>query len=116
MERLDRKIDVLDNRIQIFSINKEKYISLTDIARYKDKTRTDYIIQNWLRNRNTVEFLGIWEHLNTPDFKLVEFDQFRNEADYSHFFYLLKSGLNLSMLLACIQSQADTAERMLIAI
>ena len=69
---------------QVFSQKEEDYISIIDMARYKDEERSDYIIQNWLRNRNTIEFLGIWEQLNNPDFnsiefdgiKLVEFDQF----------------------------------------
>ncbi len=61
-----------------FSKNlKQDYISLTDIARYKDAKRTDYIIQNWLRNRNTIEFLGIWERLNNPYFNPIEFEGFR---------------------------------------
>ena len=47
---------------------------ITDIARYKDAERTDYIIANWLRNRNTIEFLGIWERLNNPGFNPIEFD------------------------------------------
>lgn len=42
-------------------------------------------MKNWLRNRSTIEFLGLWEQLNNPDFKLVEFDQFRNEAGANHF-------------------------------
>ena len=55
------KINVLDKEIAVCSQNDEDYICITDIARYKDPDRTDYIIQNWLRNRNTIEFLGIWE-------------------------------------------------------
>ena len=47
--------------IVLYSEDKEDYISLTDIARYKDPERTDYIVQNWLRNRNTIELLGFWE-------------------------------------------------------
>jgi hypothetical protein len=58
------KITVLDKEIAIQTRNEEDYICLTDIARYKDAERTDYLIQNWLRNRNTIEFLGIWEHLD----------------------------------------------------
>lgn len=61
------------------------YISLTDIARYRDAERTDYIIQNWLRNRNTIEFLGIWESLNNPGFKPIEFDGFRKQAGLNSF-------------------------------
>ena len=63
----------------------DDYISLTDIARYKDSERTDYIIQNWLRNRNTIEFLGIWEQLNNPDFNPIEFDGIRRQAGLNSF-------------------------------
>jgi hypothetical protein len=79
------KIKVLEREVTIASIKDEDYISLTDIARYKDSERTDYIIQNWLRNRNTVEFLGIWERLNNPDFKPIEFDGIRNQAGLNSF-------------------------------
>jgi len=71
------KINVLDKEIVKYTQNDSDYISLTDIARYKDSERTDYIIQNWLRNRTTVEFLGIWEQLYNPSFKPIEFDGFR---------------------------------------
>jgi len=76
---------VQDRQISIISRDQEDYISLTDIARYKDAPRTDYIIQNWLRNRNTIEFLGIWEHLNNPDFKPIEFDGFKKKAGLNSF-------------------------------
>ena len=49
-------------------------ISLTDIARYKNPDHPDDVVRNWLRNRSTVEFLGIWERLNNPAFNPVEFD------------------------------------------
>jgi len=67
------------------AVNAEDYLSLTDIARYKDSARTDYIIQNWLRNRNTIEFLGVWEHLNNPEFKPIEFDGIRRQAGLNSF-------------------------------
>lgn len=79
------KIKVLERDVTITSIKDEDYISLTDIARYKDSGRTDYIIQNWLRNRNTVEFLGIWERLNNPGFNPIEFDGIRNQAGLNSF-------------------------------
>jgi len=63
------KISVLKKEITVLSRNEEDYICITDIARYKDAERTDYLIQNWLRNRNTIEFLGIWEHIYNPQFK-----------------------------------------------
>ena len=60
--------------------NENDYICLTDMARYKDKQRTDYIIQNWLRSRSTIEYLGVWEQLHNPNFNSIEFDAFRNQS------------------------------------
>ncbi len=74
------KIKVLSTEITIQTRQEEDYISLTDIARYKDAERTDYIIANWMRNRNTIEFLGIWERLNNPGFNPIEFDGIRKQA------------------------------------
>ena len=71
--------------VTIFSHETDEFISLTDIARFKDSRRTDYIIQNWLRNKNTIEYLGIWERLNNPDFKPIEFDGFREQAGLNSF-------------------------------
>ena len=79
------KIKVLNKEITIYTRNEEDYICITDIARYKNPDRTDDLIRNWLRNRNTIEFLGIWEHLNNPDFKPVEFDGFRKQAGLNSF-------------------------------
>lgn len=60
------------------------YISLTDIARYKSEDPND-TIRNWLRNRDTIEFLGLWESMNNPSFKPVEFDGFRKESGANAF-------------------------------
>ena len=57
--------------------SEEDYISLTDIARHKNPEFPADVVKNWLRIRSTIEFLGLWEQLNNPDFKLVEFDQFK---------------------------------------
>lgn len=73
------KIKVLDKSVTVYSLHDEDYICLTDMARYKAPKRTDYIIQNWLRSRTTIEFLGIWEQLNNPEFKPIEFDGFRKQ-------------------------------------
>ncbi|MDO9098253.1 MAG: KilA-N domain-containing protein, partial [Candidatus Methanoperedens sp.] len=67
-------IEVQGTAIAIVSQKDEDYICITDIARYKNAQSTDDLVRNWLRNRNTIEFLGIWEQLNNPDFKPVEFD------------------------------------------
>ena len=61
------------------------YISLTDIAKHKDEENPRFIIQNWIRNRNTVEFLGIWELLYNPDFNRVEFEAVRKQAGLNSF-------------------------------
>ncbi|MBI2325854.1 KilA-N domain-containing protein [Candidatus Collierbacteria bacterium] len=79
------KISVKGIEIVIFVNEESDYISLTDIAKFKDKERTEYVIQNWMRNRDTIEFLGIWEHLNNPSFKHIEFDVFKNNAGSNSF-------------------------------
>jgi len=79
------KLNVKGQEILIYSKGEKDYICITDIARYKDSKRTDYIIQNWLRNRNTIEFLGIWEKINNPDFNPIEFDGFRRQAGINSF-------------------------------
>ena len=63
---------------------KNEYISLTDIARYKSDDPTA-VIQNWMRNRDTVEFLGLWETLHNPDFNPLEFEGFRKQAGLNAF-------------------------------
>lgn len=78
-------ITVLDQQVAIAPIGGIDYISITDMARYRDEERTDYIIQNWLRNRDTIEFLGIWEHLNNPEFDGTAFDGFRRQAGLNRF-------------------------------
>lgn len=79
------KIEVKGTSITVVSGRVDDFISLTDIARYKDSERTDYIIQNWLRNRNTIEFLGIWEQLNNPNFNPIEFDGISRQAGLNSF-------------------------------
>ena len=71
--------------IVLYSQNDEDYISLTDMAKYRDADRTNYIIQNWLRTRSAIEFCGLWEQLNNPTFKGIEFDAFKNEAGANSF-------------------------------
>ena len=65
--------------------NQNDYISITDIAKQKNADAPADIIKNWLRSRSTIEYLGLWEQLNNPNFKLVEFDQFKNESGSNSF-------------------------------
>jgi len=82
---MDDKLIVLDNKINLMPLHNEDYISLTDIAGYKDTQRTDDVIRNWIRNRNTIEFLGIWEELHNEKFKPVEFDGIKKIAGLNSF-------------------------------
>jgi hypothetical protein len=85
MARKTQKIEVKGTEITVSKSQWQDYLSLTDIARHKNKSRTDDLIRNWLRNQNTIEFLGIWERLNNPDFNPVEFDGFRLQAGLNSF-------------------------------
>ena len=72
--------------IQIYTEDfKNDYISLTDIARYKNAEEPKDVVKNWLRIRDTIEFLGLWEVIHNPDFKGVEFDSFKNESGTNAF-------------------------------
>lgn len=71
------KINVKGTEISIISVENEDYISITDMLKAKDG---DFFISDWLRNRNTVEFLGIWEHLNNPNFNYGEYATIRSKA------------------------------------
>ncbi len=79
------KIEVRGTEITVIRREDEDYISLTDIAKHREPARADHVIQNWMRNRNTVEFLGMWESLNNVDFKPLEFEGFRNRAGLNSF-------------------------------
>jgi len=79
-----KELIVKDTAIRITKTNKDDYISLTDIAKYKSD-EPKIVIQNWLRNKNTIEFLGLWEQLNNPNFNRIEFDAFKNEAGSNAF-------------------------------
>ena len=78
-------IHVQGREILLLSSKTSEYFSLTDMARYKDPVRTNYIIQNWMRTRSAIEFCGLWEQLNNPDFKGIEFDAFKIESGSNSF-------------------------------
>lgn len=78
-------IDVQGTAVTVLSQTTNDYISLTDIAKHKEPGRADHVIQNWMRNRNTIEFLGVWERLNNADFNPLEFEGFKNRAGLNSF-------------------------------
>jgi len=81
----NKKITVQQIDISFYEDNEQDYISLTDIARYKNPNEPKDVVKNWMRSRTSIEFLGIWEQLNNPDFKGAEFDSFLFEAGSNSF-------------------------------
>ncbi|MYA35337.1 MAG: KilA-N domain-containing protein [Gammaproteobacteria bacterium] len=79
------KLEVLSRSVAFFKHQDEDFISLTDIAKHKNSDDPRFMIQNWMRSRSTVEFLGIWESINNPKFNRVEFDTVRNESGSNAF-------------------------------
>lgn len=80
------KMDIQGYEITVISKgDNEDYISLTDIAKKKDGEYPSYAIQNWLRSKNTLQFLGVWEHLNNIDFNSIEFDRIMEDAGTNGF-------------------------------
>ena len=67
-------------------INQDDYICLTDIAKVKNSKKAAKIIENWMRNRMTIEYLGLWEIVNNEKFKVLEFEEFKKECGLNSFF------------------------------
>lgn len=78
-------IKVKNIEVGIYRGEEQEYISLTDIAAYKNPNEPKDVVKNWLRNRSTLEFLGLWEKVNNPNFKGVEFDSFLYESGSNSF-------------------------------
>ena len=76
------KISVKDTEVSVIKVQNEDYISLTDMLKAKEG---EFFFYYWLRNRNTVEFLGIWESLHNPDFNSVEFGRIKTVAGLNNF-------------------------------
>jgi hypothetical protein len=79
------KLNVLNREVGHYKLNDQDYICITDIAKYRSPDTPADIIKNWLRSRSTIDFIGLWEKLNNPNFKLLEFDQFKREAGNNYF-------------------------------
>ena len=71
--------------INVTGIEGDDLVSLTDMAKIKNPDFPADVIKNWMRLRSTIEFLGIWEQINNPDFDMVEFDPFKNESGHNYF-------------------------------
>lgn len=79
------QIIVQQTIVTLTRVNESDFISLTDIARVKNASEPKDVVKNWLRSRSTIDFLGLWEKINNPQFKGVEFDALRNEAGTNSF-------------------------------
>jgi len=82
MKKLNNLV-VQQTEVSLKTINQLSYLSLTDIARARNADEPKDVVKNWLRTRQTIEFLGLWEKINNPSFKGVEFDVFRTEAGFT---------------------------------
>lgn len=81
----NKRIEVLSTEVKIQRVEQDDFICLTDIAKSKNPEHPDDLIRNWLRNRNTLELLGIWEQLHNPKFNPVEFDGIKQQAGLNSF-------------------------------
>ncbi len=101
---MKKEITALGINIVIQKKNHNDYLSLTDIARYKNKEHTDDVIKNWLRNRFTIELLGLWETIKNPIFNSVEFDGFRKESGLNSFVLTPKRWIESTNAIGIISS------------
>ncbi|MDZ8119943.1 KilA-N domain-containing protein [Pontiella agarivorans] len=92
----NKKINVLSTEVKVKTTDQSDFICLTDIAKSKNPDHPDDLIRNWLRNRNTLELLGIWEQLHNPDFNPVEFDGIRKQAGLNSFTLTPKQWISLT--------------------
>ena len=104
-EIIKTEIIVKDTSIRVMRVGNIDYISITDLAKFKDTERFDYIIQNWLRSKHTLEYVGTWELLYNPNFNSIEFDGFKNEAGTHSFVMTPKRWINSTNAIGIISKQ-----------
>ena len=90
---INKTIKVESVEIVLYSKNNEDFISLTDMARFKNAETTGLVISHWLSTRYTVEFMGLWEKMNNPLFNVTEFSNIRNESGSNGFVLSAKQGI-----------------------
>ena len=89
-----QKIKIKGNEITVLKSNKEDFISITDIAKYKNTESTGLVISHWLSTKYTIEFMGYWEKMHNPDFNVTEFSNIKNEAGSNGFVLSGKNWIN----------------------
>jgi len=105
MKKKNAEITVLSETVRVQRIAQEDFISLTDIAKFKNADDPRFVIQNWMRTRSSIEFLGIWEILYNPDFNRVEFDTVKNQSGSNAFVMTPSKWIELTGAIG-IQSKA----------
>jgi hypothetical protein len=108
MTREKQIIEVKGTAITIIQLNQSDYISLTNIARYKNPNEPKDIVKNWMRSKTTIEFLGLWEKLHNPRFKGVEFDAFVREAGSNAFVLSPSKWIDATQAIGIVSKQGNT--------
>ena len=94
MNKKSKKIEIKGSEITILTTDKQDYISITDIAKYKNSEATGLVISHWLSTRYTIEFMGLWEKLHNPAFNVTEFSNIKNESGSNGFVLSAKNWIN----------------------
>lgn len=102
---MKNEIEVKGIKVKMFESQSKEYIYLSDIARFRDQKRTDYIIQNWLKTRSTIELLGLWEQLYNPFFNSIEFDGIRMQSGLNSFILTPKKWITLTNAIGIVSKQ-----------
>ena len=95
------KITVKDTEVSVIQIDNEDYISLSDMIKAKEG---EFFVTSWLRNRNTLEYIGIWERIHNPDFNYIEFDIIKSQAGLNRFIISVKE-LAERTNICCLQAK-----------
>lgn len=98
---------VENNKVRVLRINNSNYISLTDLARYANKEEPKVPIQTWMRNKNVISFLGLWEQMYNSDFKGIEFTTFENEAGKNSFYLSPQKWINTTNAIGIISKSGN---------
>ena len=98
---------VKNNKVSVMRIKGENYISLTDLARYANAEEPKIPIQTWMRNKNVISFLGLWEELHNSNFKGIEFETFENEAGKNSFYLSPQKWINTTNAIGIISKSGN---------
>lgn len=102
------KMIVKDNIVNVVRIDGSNYISLTDLARYANPEEPKIPIQTWMRNKNVISFLGLWEQMHNSNFKGLEFDTFKNEAGKNSFYLSPQKWINSTNAIGIISKSGNS--------